>query len=201
MQVVDALHHAGTDKRVQGLVACIGRHLHSEGLAELQELRYAVHDFRLHAGYCSYWLLHLRTCHLHTCADCLSFQVYQKAACPGPSSQVFACLLAALLPHNTSVTCMLTCKQMAVSIGCGEVVITHCVIKSGLLAKSAACAQEFEAGFCSHSCLYRFFWRCGVMWHVCLLPCICIQASVCSSGGDMGCDRLAVCHCICSQAV
>ncbi len=52
MQVVDALHHAGTDKHVQGLVACIGRHLSSEGLAELQELRNAVHDFRLHAGYC-----------------------------------------------------------------------------------------------------------------------------------------------------
>ncbi len=51
MQVVDALHHAGTDKRVQGLVACVGRHLHSGGLAELQELRNAVHDFRLHAGY------------------------------------------------------------------------------------------------------------------------------------------------------
>ncbi|DBB17839.1 TPA: hypothetical protein ACH3X3_002859 [Trebouxia sp. C0006] len=45
-KVVDALHHAGTDKHVQGLVACIGRHLSSEGLAELQELRNAVHDFR-----------------------------------------------------------------------------------------------------------------------------------------------------------
>jgi hypothetical protein len=67
MQVVDALHHAGTDKRVQGLVACIGRHLSSEGLAELQELRNAVHDFRLHAGYCLSCLLHL-----HTCPDCLS---------------------------------------------------------------------------------------------------------------------------------
>ena len=62
MQVVDELHHAGTDKRVQGLVACIGRHLQSEGLAELQELRNAVHDFRLHAGYYSSWLLHL---HIH----------------------------------------------------------------------------------------------------------------------------------------
>ena len=86
MQVVDALHHAGTDKRVQGLVACIGRHkmsanASSEGLAELQELRNAVHDFRLHAGYCLSCLLHL-----HTCPDCLRFQVYQKPAWPGPSS-------------------------------------------------------------------------------------------------------------------
>ncbi len=65
IQVVDALHHAGTDKRVQGLIACIGRNLHPQGLAELQELRNAVHDFRLHADYCSSWLLHL-----HTCPDC-----------------------------------------------------------------------------------------------------------------------------------
>ena len=80
MQVVDALHHAGTDKRVQGLVACIGRHSRSEGLAELQELRNAVHDFRLHAGYCASWLLRL-----HTCLKCLRFHVHHKGACPGPS--------------------------------------------------------------------------------------------------------------------
>ncbi len=64
---------------------------------------------------------------------------------------------------------MLTCKQIGVSIGCGKVVKSNCVIKSGLLANWVACAQEFEAGFCSHSCLYRFFWRGGGVWHVCLL--------------------------------
>ena len=90
---------------------------------------------------------------------------------------------------------------MALSKGCAELVKSNCEIKSGLLAKWAACAQEFEAGFCSHSCLYRFFWRGGGMWHICLLPCICIQASLCSAGGDMGCDRLAICHCICPQAL
>ena len=121
--------------------------------------------------------IHVQTAYLH---------VYHKAACRGPSSQVFACMLAALLSHNSSVTCMLTCKQIGVSIGCGKVVKSNCVIKSGLLANWVACAQEFEAGFCSHSCLYRFFWRGGGVWHVCLLPCICIQASLCSSGGDMG---------------
>lgn len=68
--------------------------------------------------------IHVQTAYLH---------VYHKAACRGPSSQVFACMLAALLSHNSSVTCMLTCKQIGVSIGCGEVVKTHCEIKLGLL--------------------------------------------------------------------
>ncbi|KAL0024321.1 hypothetical protein WJX79_008433 [Trebouxia sp. C0005] len=44
-KVVDARHHARTDNRVWGLLACIDRHSYPEGLAELQALR-NVHSFR-----------------------------------------------------------------------------------------------------------------------------------------------------------
>lgn len=46
MQVVDALHRAGSDKRVQGIVACIGGAQQYVALAQVQELRDAILDFR-----------------------------------------------------------------------------------------------------------------------------------------------------------
>lgn len=46
MQVVDALHCAGSDKRVQGIVACIGDAQQYVALAQVQELRNAILDFR-----------------------------------------------------------------------------------------------------------------------------------------------------------
>ncbi len=45
MQVIEALHYAGDDARVRGLVTCIGSH-GTPGLAQVQELRNAVSDFR-----------------------------------------------------------------------------------------------------------------------------------------------------------
>ncbi len=42
-------------------------------------------------------------------------------------------MLAVLLSRNTSVTCMLTCKQIGASIGCQDIVKTHHVISLGLL--------------------------------------------------------------------
>lgn len=46
MQVVNALHHAGSDKRIQGIVGCIGDAQKYDGLAQVQELRTAVLGFR-----------------------------------------------------------------------------------------------------------------------------------------------------------
>ena len=46
MQAVDALHRAGSDKRVQGIVACIGDAQQYVALAQVQELRNAILDFR-----------------------------------------------------------------------------------------------------------------------------------------------------------
>ena len=46
MQVVDALHRAGADQRVQGIVARFGDALQYIALAQVQELRNAVLDFR-----------------------------------------------------------------------------------------------------------------------------------------------------------
>ena len=46
MQVVDALNRAGADKRVQGIVACFGDAQQYVALAQVQELRNAVLDFR-----------------------------------------------------------------------------------------------------------------------------------------------------------
>lgn len=46
MQVVDALYRAGADKRVQGIVACFGDAQQYIALAQVQELRNAVLDFR-----------------------------------------------------------------------------------------------------------------------------------------------------------
>ena len=46
MQMVDALQHAGSDKRIQGVVGCIGDAQKHGGLAQVQELRNAVLGFR-----------------------------------------------------------------------------------------------------------------------------------------------------------
>lgn len=46
MQMVDALQHAGSDKRIQGMVGCIGDAQKHGGLAQVQELRNAVLGFR-----------------------------------------------------------------------------------------------------------------------------------------------------------
>ena len=46
MQAVQALHRAGADKRVQGIVACFGDAQQYIALAQVQELRNAVLDFR-----------------------------------------------------------------------------------------------------------------------------------------------------------
>lgn len=46
MQVVDAMHRAGADKRVQGIVACFGDAQQYIALAQVQELRNAVLAFR-----------------------------------------------------------------------------------------------------------------------------------------------------------
>ncbi len=46
LQVVDALHHAGEDERVQGLVTIIGEGEAPERLAQVQELQDAVLHFR-----------------------------------------------------------------------------------------------------------------------------------------------------------
>ncbi len=46
MQMVDALQHAGSDKRIQGVVGCIGDTQKHGGLAQVQELRNAVLGFR-----------------------------------------------------------------------------------------------------------------------------------------------------------
>lgn len=46
MQMVDALQHAGSDKRIQGVVGCIGDAQKHGGLAQVQELRNAVLAFR-----------------------------------------------------------------------------------------------------------------------------------------------------------
>lgn len=46
MQVVDALHHAGSDKRIQGVVGCVGDAQKYDGLAQVQELRTAILGFR-----------------------------------------------------------------------------------------------------------------------------------------------------------
>jgi hypothetical protein len=45
-QVVDALHAAGTDERVKGVIAHIGSTQNFSGLAQIQELRDAVTEFR-----------------------------------------------------------------------------------------------------------------------------------------------------------
>ena len=45
LQVVEALHCAGDDARVHGLVTCIGSN-GTPGLAQIQELRDAISDFR-----------------------------------------------------------------------------------------------------------------------------------------------------------
>ena len=46
MQITEALHHAGTDTRVVALVSNIGSAEGVQGLADAQEIRDAVHDFR-----------------------------------------------------------------------------------------------------------------------------------------------------------
>lgn len=46
MQMVDALRHAGSDKRIQGVIGCIGDGQKHAGLAQVQELRNAVLTFR-----------------------------------------------------------------------------------------------------------------------------------------------------------
>ncbi|KAL0050980.1 hypothetical protein WJX82_011683 [Trebouxia sp. C0006] len=45
-KMVDALQHAGSDKRIQGVVGCIGDAQKHGGLAQVQELRNAVLGFR-----------------------------------------------------------------------------------------------------------------------------------------------------------
>ena len=45
-QVVDALHAAGADERVKGVIAHIGSTQNFSGLAQIQELRDAVMQFR-----------------------------------------------------------------------------------------------------------------------------------------------------------
>lgn len=45
-KMVDALKHAGSDKRIQGMVGCIGDAQKHGGLAQVQELRNAVLGFR-----------------------------------------------------------------------------------------------------------------------------------------------------------
>ena len=46
LQIVEALHHAGTNPRVKGLITCIGDGQSFSGPAQVQELRNAVFDFR-----------------------------------------------------------------------------------------------------------------------------------------------------------
>ena len=46
LQVVDAIRHAGTDDKVQGLMLIIGDSQQFAGPAQVQELRDAVHAFR-----------------------------------------------------------------------------------------------------------------------------------------------------------
>ncbi len=46
MQVVEALRLAGSDSRVKGLTALIGANEQFTGLAQIQELRNAVADFK-----------------------------------------------------------------------------------------------------------------------------------------------------------
>ncbi len=46
MQMVDALYHAGSDKRIQGVVGCIGDTQTYAGLAQVQEIRNAILAFR-----------------------------------------------------------------------------------------------------------------------------------------------------------
>ncbi|KAL0032135.1 hypothetical protein WJX77_007069 [Trebouxia sp. C0004] len=45
-KMIDALQHAGSDKRIQGMVGCIGDAQKHGGLAQVQELRNAVLGFR-----------------------------------------------------------------------------------------------------------------------------------------------------------
>ena len=51
VQITEALHHAGTNPRVVGLVSNIGCAEGVQGLAHKQELRDAVRDFR-YVVYC-----------------------------------------------------------------------------------------------------------------------------------------------------
>ena len=44
--MVDALHRAGTDKRVHGVVGCVGDAQKHAGLAQVQEMRNAILKFR-----------------------------------------------------------------------------------------------------------------------------------------------------------
>ena len=50
MQMVMALDHASQDKRVQGIVACMSDAQQYAALAQVQELRNAILDFRYAAG-------------------------------------------------------------------------------------------------------------------------------------------------------
>ena len=133
MQVVDALHHAGTDKRVQGLVACIGRHSRSEGLAELQELRNAVHDLQV-----TCWLLCILTVASAYKSKMLKFSRPSQSCLPRAFFVSF-CMHSSrsvVSQYDGHMQPMGFETPIKTSVGCGEVVKMHCVMRSRLLQEA-----------------------------------------------------------------
>ena len=146
MQMVDALQHAGSDKRIQGVVGCIGDAQRHGGLAQVQELRNAVLGFR---------------------SALLVFKVDMH-----PASSALVCILSRTPSGHTGmnleVTPVISQLHFVAIVGTPDSFGIQASQQPDLCLKvqshtvsllhCSVILQEIEARCCPHNCILRLVW-------------------------------------------